>query len=106
MKTQTLELSAISQAAEEFYPLPEGTFGSKEYLATLEKRTAFENGAIMSNQELKAENNRLKERLNYLEGLINEYTLKMKANLSGGKVDQFLKDQAENNDSNDLKNVL
>lgn len=95
MKTETLKLDEITQAAEDFYPFPEGkgSFGSSVYLQTLEKRTAFENGAIVSNQMLKDENRRLSDRVKYLEGLINEYTLKMKANLSGGKVDEFLKEQ-------------
>lgn len=97
-----INTEAITQAAEDFYPMPEGTFGSKEYLATLEKRTAFENGVIVSNQILKDENKRLSDRVKYLEGLINEYTLKMKANLSGGKVDEFLKEQTADDIPNEL----
>lgn len=53
---------------------------------------------------LQAENAQLKDRVKFLEELINEYTLKMKANLSGGKVESFLKEQL--NDPDDLKNVL
>jgi hypothetical protein len=45
--------------------------------------------------KVKEENIQLKARVKYLEELINEYTLKMKANLSGGKVDSFLKDQVK-----------
>jgi len=54
--------------------------------------------------ELQEENNRLRERVEFLEKLINEYTLKMKANLSGGKVDSFLKDQVIE-DKDDLKEL-
>ena len=50
------------------------------------------------------ENKQLKERVKYLEELINEYTLKMKANLSGVKVDEFLKEQITDND--DIKDVF
>ncbi len=48
--------------------------------------------------ELQEENVKLKQRVKFLEELINEYTLKMKANLSGGKVDQFLKYQISETD--------
>lgn len=44
---------------------------------------------------LEAENKQLRERVKYLEDLIVEYTGKMKVNLSGGKVDSFLKDQVK-----------
>ena len=50
------------------------------------------------------ENATLRKRVQYLEELINEYTLKMKANLSGGKVSEFLKEQITDND--DIKDVL
>ena len=55
--------------------------------------------------EMIEENERLRKRVTYLEDLISEYTLKMKANLSGVKVDSFLKEQIEE-DKDDLKNVL
>ena len=56
------------------------------------------------NVELKEENQRLRDRVKYLENLIGEYTLKMQVNLSGGKVDEFLKGEASNPD--DLPNGL
>jgi hypothetical protein len=69
--------------------------------------------------KVKEENIQLKARVKYLEELINEYTFKMKANLSGGKVDAFLKNQLtpqwsevdqeiedEMNSKDDIKNVL
>lgn len=71
-------------------------------------------------QRLQQENAQLKDRVKYLENLIAEYTLKMKVNLSGGKVDEFLSSQlgetdqeiedelnrAKNDDRDDLKDVL
>ena len=54
--------------------------------------------------KVKEENIQLKARVKYLEELINEYHLKTMINLSGGKVDQFLKEQTE--DKDDIKNVL
>lgn len=45
------------------------------------------------NKELQQENIALKYRVKYLEDLIREYTFKMKVNLSGGRVDEFLKEQ-------------
>jgi len=43
------------------------------------------------------ENKQLRDRVKFLESLIDEYTTKMTANLSGDKVDQFLNDQIKNN---------
>ena len=43
--------------------------------------------------DLTIENKKLKERVKYLEDLISEYSNKMLVNLSGDKVNQFLKDQ-------------
>lgn len=53
--------------------------------------------------KVKEENVRLRERVQYLENLIDEYTTKMTVNLSGEKVNQFLKDQLT--DKDDLKGV-
>lgn len=55
--------------------------------------------------DLETENTRLKERVKYLEDLVKEYTLKMTVNLSGGKVDDFLKAQLQDYGPNDLKNI-
>lgn len=69
-------------------------------------------------QRLQQENAQLKDRVKYLENLIAEYTLKMKVNLSGGKVDEFLSSQlgetdkeiedelSRGNDPDDIKDVL
>lgn len=46
---------------------------------------------------LQEENSKLRSRVKYLEQLIDEYTLRMKANLSGGKVDEFLKGFSNDN---------
>ena len=61
-----------------------------EQIVNISKAGAFD---IVSkhNQELQEENKLLKERVKYLQDLIVEYTGKMKSNLSGGKVDEFLK---------------
>ena len=58
---------------------------------------------VKHRDELAAENERLKARVKYLESLIDEYATKMTVNLSGGKVDQFLKDQLS--DPDDLKEI-
>ncbi len=84
-----------------------------EQITNISKAHAYD---IISQQviELKDENIKLRERVKFLEELINEYTLKMKANLSGGKVDVFLKDQLsdtekeieqEMKDHDDLKEI-
>lgn len=44
---------------------------------------------------VKEENEKLRARVKYLEDLIVEYTGKMKVNLSGSKVDSFLKEQVK-----------
>ncbi|HRP30420.1 MAG TPA: hypothetical protein PKV73_00945 [Agriterribacter sp.] len=63
-----------------------------EQMTAISKGSAYD--AIRPEYErLQQENALLKDRVKYLEGLINEYTLKMKANLSGGKVDDFLSSQ-------------
>lgn len=74
-----------------------------EQIIAISKAGAYD--AIKDNyQELQVENEKLKARVKYLEDLIIEYSTKMTVNLSGGKVDQFLKDQINNPD--DLKDVL
>jgi len=69
-----------------------------DQIVNISKASAYD---IISQQviELKDENIKLRNRVRYLEELINEYTLKMKANLSGGKVDEFLKDQLPDSDT-------
>ena len=83
-----------------------------EQIINISKAGAFD---IVSkhNQELQEENKLLKERVKYLQDLVVEYSGKMKANLSGGKVDEFLKSTIDdidpdhhckpglNNDKND-----
>ena len=76
-----------------------------EQFANISKAHAYD---IISQQviELKEENTKLRNRVKYLEELINEYTLKMMAPspLSGGKVTDFLKEQLT--DPDDIKDVL
>ncbi len=84
-----------------------------EQFAAISKAGAYD--AIQPEyKRLQEENVRLKGRVKFLEELINEYTLKMKANLSGPKVDQFLKVQLsdtekeierEMKDHDDLKGI-
>lgn len=70
----------------------------------ISEKEAHANARLISSAPaLKEENEKLKERVKYLEGLINEYILKMKVNLSGGKVDEFLK--AQLSDPDDLKGI-
>ena len=84
-----------------------------EQMAQITKAHAYD---IVCEQrdKLFGENKTLNERVKFLEDLINEYTTKMMANLLGGKVDEFLKEQLsetdkeieqEFKDHNDLKNL-
>ena len=63
-----------------------------EQMANISKAHAYDIVVDQVNS-LTIENKRLKDRVKYLEDLITEYANKMTINLSGGKVDQFLKDQ-------------
>ena len=65
-----------------------------EQIANISKASAYDIVA-QQNVELTAENQKLKERVKYLEDLIREYTFKMRVNLSGGKVNEFLKEQVQ-----------
>lgn len=65
-----------------------------EQMTAISKAAAYD--AISPEySRLQSENKQLKERVKYLEDLIKEYTGKMGANLSGEKVDSFLKDQVK-----------
>lgn len=90
-----------------------------EQMTAISKAAAYD--AIFPEYvRLGEENIQLKARVKYLEELINEYTIKMKANLSGEKMDTFLKEQVkdynwseveqeienEMNDKDDIKDVL
>lgn len=73
-----------------------------EQITNISKAHAYDI-IVAHRDELAAENEKLKARVKELESLISEYSTKMLVNLSGGKVDQFLKDQV--NDRDDLKDI-
>lgn len=73
-----------------------------EQFTAISKASAYD-AIIVDYNLLKGENVRLKARVKELENLISEYTSKMLANLSGPKVDKFLKDQLTDND--DIKDI-
>lgn len=69
-----------------------------DQLVNISKASAFD--AIKDDySKVKAENEKLRNRVKYLEDLIEEYVIKMKANLSGYKVQSFLKEQIRDSDT-------
>lgn len=76
-----------------------------EQIANISKASAYDIIAPEF-EKLTTENLKLKARVKYLEDLIAEYTGKMKVNLSGGKVDTFLKDQVKEYNGSAIENEI